>query len=202
MSNQTSFNQGLDDGFTVKSIAGCRVVYGKIPVSQFAMLNHGFSKKAIVDISIANRIGATLVIGEPDDIEVLRGMDLPVSEARHLDYLAAAELGIRNSVAMWLRNGERGESSDALCKHIFGVPESAGKSHPYDPDDLRRCVLFLDAADAHDRVHAMRDVSPEWAVLVDAWDELVASLRNEMANKKGNARKTYQLMKSLLERNF
>lgn len=202
MSNNINMQAVLgtaEDGYTIKKIAGCRLVFGKVPASDLAMLTGGFSKKAVMDITIANRIGAAMVIGEPEDIEVLRGMDLPVSASRHADFLEAHELGIRNSVAMWLRNGERGSSSEAMCKSIFGVPESAGKDHPHDPDDLRRCVEFLEQTEASDMVHGMRVVSPQWAALVDHWDELVGLLRQEMADPKGRARQTYERMKAVLD---
>lgn len=202
MSESINLQAGLgaaEDGYTIKKIAGCRLVFGKVPVSDLAMLTGGFSKKAVMDISIANRIGAAMVIGEPEDIEVLRGMDLPVSASRHADFLEAHELGIRNSVAMWLRTGERGASSDAMCMRLFGVPE-AGKDHPHDPDDLRRCVEFLEQTSSSDMVHGMRVVSPQWAALVDHWDELVGLLRQEMADPKGRARQTYERMKAVLDK--
>jgi hypothetical protein len=189
-----------EDGYTVKKIANCRIVFGQIPVSDLMMLTGGFSKKSVMDLSIASRIGATIVIGEPEDIEVLRGINLPVSAARQADYLAANELGIRNSVSLWLRNGERGSSSEAMCKHIFGVPAEAGKSHPHDPDDLRRCVLFLEQTDSSNLAYSMRDVSPEWTALVDHWDELTGLLRQEMTNPKGGARQTYDRMKAVLDK--
>lgn len=191
---QASF---VDDGYTVKRIAGCRVVFGKVPLSDMEMLIHGFSKKALMAVDIADRVGATVVIGEPEDLSTLRLMDLPVSEERQRDYQSAHGLN-RADVARWLRDGERGASSNAMCKRIFGVPDSAGKSHPYDPDDLRRCMLFVDATAAHAQVGLMADVSKEWARLVEFWEQLISLLRKEMAEGK-SATKTYALMKKVLE---
>lgn len=188
---------GLPPGFTIKNICACRIVCGSVPMSEVAMLTHGFSKKALMDIDLANRIGATFVIGEPDDLEALRQMDLPVSDERRSESHAAAENGLEK-VAAWLANGERGSSSNAMCKRIFGIPESAGKSHPYDPADLRRCLLFLDATDAHDKVSFMLDVSEEWGRLVPRWDELVALFKKEYAKGK-SAPRTYALMKEILK---
>lgn len=180
-------------GFTVKTICGCRVVYGPVPAKEFAMLAHGFSKKAQMAVDIADLIGATFVIGEPDDLADLRKLDLPVSVKRHNDYLAAHALGL-DKVAMWLRKGERGASSNAMCRRIFGVPADAGVDHPHDPDDLRRCVLFLSATDAEAKVPMMADVSDEWARLVPIWSDLVRCLEAEM--KVGDsAPRTYAMMK-------
>lgn len=184
---------GGNSGFTVKLVHGCRIVFGAVPASEFAMLTHGFSRKALMATDIADRIGASFVIGEPGDLEELRKLDLPVSEKRHADYLAAHQRGLYD-VAMWLRIGERGSSSNAMCKRLFGVPADAGTSHPHDPDELRRCLLFLDAAQAHDRVSDMADVSPEWRRLVGSWTEIVAAFRFEMSAGK-QAPKTYALMR-------
>lgn len=187
------FGGAPQHGFVVRNICRCRVVFGPIPMSDMSMLLHGFSKKALMATDIADRIGASLVLGEPDDLEELRKMDLPVSEKRHADYLAATELGL-HKVAMWLRTGERGASSNALCKHIFGVPKDARDAHPLDPDDLRRCILFLDATEAHDKVSAMSGVSPQWTALAARWNDLLATFKEEMSTGK-SAPKTYAMMR-------
>ena len=196
----TALNIGLDgqanNGFTIKSVHGCRIVYGMVPASEFGMLAHGFSKKALMANDIADRIGAAFVIGEPADLEELRKLDLPVSEKRQRDYEAAHRLGL-HTVAMWLRTGERGGSSNAMCKRFFGVPDNNETNHPHDPDDLRRCILFLDAADAHDKVSQMADVSPGWSQLVLAWDRLIDTYRSEIAAGKSTP-KTYALMRDIL----
>lgn len=180
-------------------IHGCRIVYGPIPLSEVDTLMCGFSKKALMAVDIADRIGASFVIGEPKDIEALRKIELPVSENRQNDYLDALQHGVHD-VAMWLRNGERGLSSNAMCKRIFGVPADAGINTPQDPDDLRSCLLFLDAANAHDKVLMMAGVSPEWERLVAAWDQIVTTFWEEM--QSGNAApKTYALMRQALDSN-
>lgn len=185
-----------EDGFTVKSIGGCRIVYGRIPVDEFSMLSSGFSHKALIATDIADRIGASLVIGEPADLESLRKQSLPVSEKRQADYDRALGLGL-GDVALWLRDGERGMSSNALCKQLFGVPADAGRDHPHDPGDLRRCVAFLDAANAHDRIGEMACVSLEWAALVPEWTTLVQCLANELKMGK-SAQGTWDLMRQAL----
>jgi hypothetical protein len=160
------------------------------------MLTHGFSKKALMATDIADLIGATFVIGEPTALDELRHMDLPVSAKRHADYLAATNLGLI-AVAMWLRRGARGKSSNAMCKAIYGVPADAGTEFPHDPDDLRRCLLFVEATGAQDQFQKMIEVSPEWSRLVARWDELAARFAEETAEGK-QAPKTYALMQELI----
>lgn len=191
--------EALNSGYTIKSIYGCRIVFGSVPMADFAMLSHGFSKKALVAADIADRIGATLVIGEPADLDELRKLDLQVSEKRQRDCAQAVRLGLHD-VAMWLRTGERGASSNAMCKRIFAIPDDAGADHPYDPDDLRRCLQFLCATDAHDKVSLMADVSPEWGRLVSNWTEITAAFEAESANGK-QAPKTYALIKDAIKEN-
>lgn len=190
----------LPQGFTVMRISGCRVVFGEVPVPDLMMLQHGFSKKAQMSLDLADLIGATFVIGEPEDLQQLRSMDLPVSERRQRDYERAFAMGL-HPVAHWLRNGQRGASSNAMCKRIFGVPEDAGIEHPRDPSDLLRCVDMLKATGARDRVALMVGVSPQWLRLVEAWAELEQSLERERAqgnSQQGKAPQTHARMKDLL----
>jgi hypothetical protein len=187
---------GWDHGFTVKSISGCRLVFGSVPLSDLGMITHGFGKKALMDVDLADLIGATYVIGMSADLEKLRRLDLPVSAKRHRDYLAAEGRGL-NAVATWLRTGERGKSSNAMCQRIFELPLEADSSHPHDPADLRRCLQMLDATNAHDRVPMVADLSPEWGRLVGAWDRLVAVFSEER-HASTSAPLTYQMMQELL----
>ena len=188
------------NAFSIQNISGCRIVFGSVPISEFTMLMHGFSKKALMDIGLANRIGAAFVIGEPEKIDALRKMDLPVSQQRLQEYQDAITSGAgdgeNHCVAVWLRDGDRGKSSNAMCKRFFGVPQSAGNDHPHDPDDLSRCIAFLDHTQSHGRIYLMRDVSLQWSALVDAWTEIVDAYACEKANAKFS--KTYKLMRDTI----
>ncbi len=184
-------------GYTIQNILGCRVVFGSVPAREFSTIVHGFSHNAVMDIDLADRLGATFVLGEPAALDDLRQLELPISEKRLTECKAAKARGL-DALALWLRNGERGESSNAMAKRIFGLPTDASNQHPYDPADLRRCLGLLDATHAHDHVHLMRDVSPAWATLVSSWDKLRDSLMEELANGK-SAPKTYALMHELLK---
>lgn len=110
----------------------------------------------------------------------------------------------------WLAAGERGLSSEAIVSHLTGhqvgspfAGRSNRRDHPWDPDDFRRCQLLLKAcplaALAFDQ---MRTASPQWARLVDAWDEIHATIESEcpdyLARPRGEAPKGYRLMKQVL----
>jgi len=151
----------------------------------------------VVDAGLADRIGATLVAGTPENLKVLREMGLPVSAKRVLEAREAKNAGLPADVSLWIMEGERGLSSNAMCKAIHGIPADAGVDHPHDPDDFRRCVLFLDATGSRPMLPLLREVSPAWAALVDAWDNIEAAFAEERNGK--TAPKTYELMKTVLE---
>ena len=108
----------------------------------------------------------------------------------------------------WLASGERGISSNAMVSQITGRPVGrrfAGGDHPYDPSDFRRCEQMLRQVPlARLYLSAMRERSPKWAALADAWDELVALLESEVpgifaGGQRGKAPKTYARMRELLD---
>ena len=83
----------------------------------------------------------------------------------------------------WLAFGERGISSEAIVTHLTGVSVSRYGSmyEPLDPSDFRRCEQLLRQVPLARLVFpAMSEVSPAWARLVDAWDELVALAESEV----------------------
>lgn len=78
-------NASQGAGYTVKKIEGCRVIFGVFPISEFAMLIHGFSNEAVVNNELADLMGATFVIGEPADIQRLVESNLLPSEQKQMD---------------------------------------------------------------------------------------------------------------------
>jgi hypothetical protein len=102
----------------------------------------------------------------------------------------------------WLRTGERGQSSDALCRLFFGAPKHGpfldrGHPHPQDPSDLNRCVLFLESTGSEHRLGEAAALSPEWASLVGRWAELTQLLAREAPS--GSCPLCYQAMQETLE---
>lgn len=88
--------------------------------------------------------------------------------------------------AAWLERGERGSSSESLCRLFFGLPSDAGKSHPHDANDFRRCVLFLEATGTSHRIAEAASLSEPWAKLASRWDELCSLLSDDLSSS-GNA---------------
>ena len=108
------------------------------------------------------------------------------------------------NIATWLIEGERGLSSEAIARTaLSGRPSGFRESWPYDASDLRRCLLLLEQApearEAGLVVLARR--WPEWAALVNVWDDLSETLRSEIGETlppEGSAPKTYASMKEAL----
>lgn len=187
--------------YRVENIQGCTLIFGPIPIDDLVALSRNTGKETVISADLASLTDASFAFGLPEDIERLRqSPGLQISEARVRDAAMAAAQRCPAAVAEWLKIGERGMSSDAMCKTIFGIPSSAGTDHPHDPDDLSRCIKFLDAAcsEGADRLELaaqMREVSPEWHALAEHWQEIEESFVAEEGNRKPE---TYKLMKRLL----
>ena len=103
----------------------------------------------------------------------------------------------------WLASGERGVSSEAIVTALTGVQVGRqwGADHPYDPADFRRCQLLLRShplAELQFR-DVMRDASPTWGRLIDAWDDIHAAIEDECPGyidnpQQRHASKGYALM--------
>jgi len=105
----------------------------------------------------------------------------------------------------WLLNsGDTGLSSEAIARHMLGL-ESHGRrpwAYPLDPADMGRCLRLLELIpEWMPRLHEMASYCPEWAALIARWDEIAASMRDEVGidwSKGRRAERTYNLMKDIL----
>ena len=108
---------------------------------------------------------------------------------------------MKEKVLVWLGTGQVGASSKAMALHLCGAP--CDGSYPYDPDDLNRCLLFLDAVpEARAMLPRMATLNKKWASLVARWDEIEASFLDEVGRdwcKAQRAPKTYRLMREVID---
>ena len=106
---------------------------------------------------------------------------------------------MKDKILEWFVTGKVGASSRAMASCIAGF--DSDRSHPHDPDDLNRCLLFLEAVpEARERLGELRGLSRTWAKLVDRWDELEAQFLDEVGlnwHKARSAPKTYQMMNDI-----
>lgn len=106
------------------------------------------------------------------------------------------------NIARWLGHGKVGASSKCMALTALGaVPMH--RYHPADPSDLMRCILLLDAApEVRDAFPVIREISPQWAVIIDNWDALRDMLIDEVGMDWCNntsAPLTWGRMKSLFK---
>jgi hypothetical protein len=108
---------------------------------------------------------------------------------------------VKISAIEWFWSGERGASSEAMVTFLFSLPAyriSDPTAHPYDPADLRRCRLAIEAIGLEDRIGELSQLSPTWAKLVEVWPELCKTMDEEAPKWRGGGRgrcpRTYQMM--------
>ncbi len=109
---------------------------------------------------------------------------------------------MKDKILKWLLTGKVGASSRAMAC-CFANIDAGERCHPYDPDDLSRCIKFLDAVpEARSQMDKLRSISVQWEKLVDRWDELEETYRRELAidrrSRKRNGHPTYSLMQDIL----
>lgn len=143
---------------------------------------------------------------------LVKGMCCPMCAAtsdkvamREANDIPAVTSGVNLSEALrrWLGSGERGISSNCIVEHLTGVPALGSRSafghHPHDGDDLRRCMLLLEAVpELRSEMPRMASASKEWAALVPHWEELIDLLKRELKREPGTCGRTYQRMRQLL----
>jgi len=110
---------------------------------------------------------------------------------------------MRDELLNWFAVGEVGASSKAMALQMLGLEHDG--SYPHDPDDLRRCVLFLRAVpSARIRLKEMAQCGPIWEALTMAWNELESLLIMEAGynfDVGETAPVTYAMMRRLIEEN-
>ena len=101
-------------------------------------------------------------------------------------------------VNVWLKDGDVGTSSGAIVTKLTGlnICKPDDMYAPSDPSDLIRCILLLTyVPEFKPRLVEMSDVSPQWKIIVDNWDELEMMVLEEQPT--GRAPITYERMKEL-----
>ena len=112
---------------------------------------------------------------------------------------------MKDKLITWFAKGDVGESSRSMALVMAGIPlDDNDRSHPWDPADLSRCLLFLEAvSEARQHMDLFRVISEKWNALIDSWAEIETTLLEEVGLHPGDgarAPKTYALMKKVLGR--
>lgn len=179
---------------------GCTLIFGALPVSAFVMFARDAAPGTVVDADLARMAEASFAFGAREACAALKTQLAPAAAAR----VQAAHPQMAPDAVKWLAGGERGASSNAMFARLVGVETGYTTDHPSDLDDLRRCRLLLDHVPSLQSgfKDAMRDVSPQWTALVNAWDELCACMDREAPEwrtRGGSARDTAKRMADVLK---
>lgn len=130
---------------------------------------------------------------------IIDAANLIVAEFEKPERPAVPGMGL----AAWLVSDHTGLSSRRMASRLSAtryMPE-AEPAYPRDPADFGRCLGLLEACpELRDRLPRMADDGPEWAALVEHWDELEALWREE--SPSGTAPKLFERMKELLRGAF
>lgn len=150
----------------------------------------------------ARMAGANLAAGTPAELEKVR-------ERLALGALAAArdeyDSQLSPNAVMWLASGRRGLSSETLFTFLTGVDAEGDHGHryPLDPADLGRCRRLLEQCpELRSCLPRVCAAGPEWAALVQRWDELCALMDEESPewrDDRGSAPRTYALMQEIFQ---
>lgn len=190
--------------FTVIERDNCVLVEGSLSVAGIRGVTAMCHKKAVVSPQLAKMLGVNFAFGLAKDVDALIASITPELEAAAKR--GAAARGLSEAAAVWLSKGERGNSSETIFTVLTGVDANTGSknAHPYDPADVRRCLLLLeDVPELKERFDTMRTVSEPWSRLVDSWNEITATLLIEWGDirnpKRGaSAPRTYQLIEKAI----
>lgn len=108
---------------------------------------------------------------------------------------------MKDKILAWMGTGRVGASSRAMAAHLCGAP--CDGSYPSDPDDMNRCLLFLEAVPAaRSELPRMATLNKTWAALVARWSEIETMFLEEAGRnwcKCTSAPKTYRLMREVID---
>ena len=105
----------------------------------------------------------------------------------------------------WIRNGERGISSEAIfevcAEHPLLDSDHLKYNFPRDPSDFNRCYKLLkQCQEFNAKLSEVYKIYPCWKVFIDNWDRLTNLFEEEFNREDGRAPKLYKFMEILGER--
>lgn len=183
--------------FTIIERDNCVLVEGALPPKWIAAIASAMPKTAVISPQLAGMLGANFAFGLQKDVDALIAKIGP--DVERAVKQSTAGLGLSDAAQRWLASGQRGNSSETIFTHLTGVDANRGsRSHPYDPDDLRRCRLLLEQCpELVPLFPKMAEVSDAWAGLVRDWETICKTMDDETPEwraGKGRASETYKLM--------
>lgn len=117
-----------------------------------------------------------------------------------LNPVADQSKDVKEKAMFWMATGEHGSSSKAMWSCLMHI-KSPDNSHPYDPDDFKRCWKLLNTVpEWKQQLHKLKPLSKAWSNLVDNWDKLTAMYEQNIKEDWKNYKKVgmYEFMQTLI----
>jgi hypothetical protein len=198
-------------GFTITMLHKCVLVSALpgqcgVPIEGMQFAVKMVPAKAVMDCDLARIYGAIFVAGLPKDLKVLHGASI-TTEMRRAYVAPLLKSKLSDQEINWLMFGEYGGSAAAIFKQISDIDpptlrgggERDKTMHPSDISDFRRCQLLLETVPEYAKKFAeMRQVSPVWNALVDAWPGILYALEADCPKWRETLKHT-ENAQSLLE---
>ncbi len=174
------------DAYRVETIHNCHVVYGHMPIVDFASL---VKPGKCIDPHLSRRLGANFVFGEPKDLVELRQhaktLPLPLRLIREVQ--ACKSYGLSENAVEWVINGERGVSCEFIFWHLTGVCVSdvlpSNDCHPTTLSEFIRCQRLLESVtELKASFPRMALISPVWERLTLDWTDILRQFEHESPN--------------------
>jgi hypothetical protein len=187
---------------TEETRLGCVIVRGTLSAMDFVAYTCEAPNDFEMDLSLQRKLGATLVMGTPDNLKRLAADPYVQEQAeRNVD----AELKgavVSQAVRTWLVNGSRGASSNFMLSQVTGL-NLGSNNYPHDPADLGRCRKLCEQVPEVDQgKEVLKRVSGHWRVLIEHWQplcELMDSEAPQWRDGVGTSPKTYALMSEIFD---
>lgn len=133
----------------IKQEAGCVLVFGVMPLSEFSDLIGTYEKPGwVLDTDLSRMAGASMAFGLPVDCERLKAQYAEKEKRRVFRDCRYQDLS--DAAKDWLATGQQGRSSAAMFYFCTGITpdgmtdENDKLAYPHDPSDLARCRLLVE----------------------------------------------------------
>lgn len=193
--------------YEIEQHGGCVLIFGEVPINSLQALMKLAPENSVIDTNLASMVEANIAFGPAIEMNNLRKKFADGSLKR--EAAKPENQGMSDAALQWLATGERGLSSEAMFTFLHAQDPSIFKDkdfpHPYDPGDLRRCMLMLEQVpELKPKIKMMSYASNSWAALVNVWEVLEEMMDDEAPIWRephcgGRAPKTYEFMKNVLK---
>lgn len=172
---------------TVTHRNGLAIIEGAIPVNEMVAIIQQSPEGSVMDAQLARGLNANIVIGLHEDCEAEKAR-LGLSRTPPAEI---SDLPMQAQIRAWLNLGDVGASSEAMALHFLeGSSKTGLPPFPRDLDDFERCRLLLEwVPGLRARLTCLRDLSPSWGHLSEAWCSI------ERLLDEGSTKEAYRRLK-------